>query len=305
MFQRPSGTHLQVINHSRAKFDFQKITQFPPPYTISFIQEIIDSASNSIPDDTVRLMPHLSGRFETNLDGHFDALNDLRNFRSAIEKIEHELRTGLGIILGYACMLDTGELGSTTNCQKRALKSILNSTEGLRSLIDKLSTYGAIYGGNFARINVDIGEVLNGIVEQFQANTIMNGIEIKANFFDSPLLISADPVLLSKAIQYLVENAIENSPERGIVWLICSKQDNKAQVTIIDSGDGVGIDEKDIQIQPFFRRDAAHNPVRGKLGLGLGLSKTIIDLFEGRLTIDSQPNMGTMLNLYFNLASPN
>jgi K+-sensing histidine kinase KdpD len=301
MNQRSTGTHLQVINHSRARFDFQKITQFPPPYTITFIQEIIEGATNSIPDETIRTLPHLSGIFDKNLDGHFEALEDLHYFRSSLEKIEHELRSALGIILGYAAMMETGELGNTTNHQNQALKSILSSAEGLRALFEKLSTFSAIYSGNFARINIDLGELIHEIAGQYQENTQVDGIKIKTNICTEPQIVSADPVLLSAAIRYLLENAVENSPEQSIVWLICSEQSNKTQVTIIDSGNGVGIDDKDFQYRPYLSRDDSHVQARGKVGLGLWLAKTIVDIFEGRISIDSRPNLGTMVNLYFPL----
>lgn len=111
---------------------------------------------------------------------------------------------------------------------------------------------------------------------------------------DTPLRpVSADPALLRRVIDNLLENARKYSGPRSIVRL-CARSDG-GELTVEVSDQGIGIDQADLQnvFTPFFRTDRSRARQTGGVGMGLALARRVVEAHGGTIDVESQPGQGT------------
>src|SRR5690606_13371692 len=110
---------------------------------------------------------------------------------------------------------------------------------------------------------------------------------------DSDLYIHADRQRLSQVLLNLLSNAVKYNREGGEVNLICEANDERVRLGVKDTGPGIPPDRMDQLFVPFERLGAEHSGVEGT-GLGLALSKRLVEAMEGTLTVESVPGEGSI-----------
>lgn len=211
----------------------------------------------------------------------------------------HELRTPLNAILGYIQLLEQ----DNTNRQK-GIRVIRRSSEHLSSLIDGLLDISRIETG---RLQLQLGEVrfiefLDQIVDLFRLQAESKGLNFhfKRSVF-LPEIVRADEKRLRQVLINLLSNAIKYTEKGGVEFEIFWKN-GVAQLEIRDTGIGMDSDSLELIFEPFERADATNSLTSG-LGLGLTISRLLVNMMGGDISVKSQLNIGSTFTLKLLLSS--
>ena len=110
-------------------------------------------------------------------------------------------------------------------------------------------------------------------------------------------VISADPNRLASAVENLVSNAIKYTPTDGSVKISAGVEGNEVYIQVSDNGPGIPVDEQEKIFQPFYRGNQGRRFNEG-MGLGLSITRDLVDAHSGRLTLDSKPEQGSSFTIY-------
>ncbi|MBU4078266.1 PAS domain-containing protein [Patescibacteria group bacterium] len=209
----------------------------------------------------------------------------------------HQLRTPLSIIKWSLCMLLDGEIGLLTNEQIEMLDKAQQTNERMIHLINDLLNVARIEEGRFMYQpkTVDMIELLEKIIEPIQALAKNKRVkfEFKKPTDKTSKVIKADIEKLSLAIKNLLENAIFYTSPGGKVILSAGRINNDVLVSVKDSGIGIPKDQQKRVFNKFFRGDNAVRMETEGTGLGLFITKNIIEAHEGKISFESEEGKGT------------
>jgi PAS domain S-box-containing protein len=215
-----------------------------------------------------------------------------------LSRMSHELRTPMNSILGFAQLLEMGDLNSS---QQKGVAHILKSGKHLLNLINEVLDISKIEAGKISISSepVEIKALINEIIEVFIP--IANNRRIKINNLVNKLdtqFVKADKQRLKQVIINLVNNAIKYNHDEGSVWIsleyVMNNLGNIDDIKIIIKDNGMGIAEADLDriFFPFERVGKQDHDIEGT-GLGLAVVKQLIDLMGGTLGVESELGKGS------------
>jgi PAS domain S-box-containing protein len=211
----------------------------------------------------------------------------------------HQLRTPLSTIKWSMSMLKKGDFGKLTKKQNEVIENTSQSNEGLLSLVDDLLNVTHIEEGKYLykTKNTDIREIVTQVVggckSELKAKKIKIEFEKPKNFPET--LLDSDKIKLT--IQNLVDNAIKYSSVNGKINISLKSTDDEIELKIQDYGIGIPKNQQEKIFMEFFRaRNAIKKDGVGS-GLGLFLSKKIVEAHHGRIWFDSEENKGSTFYL--------
>ncbi|WP_022940784.1 response regulator [Psychromonas hadalis] len=216
----------------------------------------------------------------------------------------HELRTPLHGMLGITETLKSGAYGTLTNEQQYQLEIIYNSGHRLAHLVDDLLDYHKMrYGNLYINKNaVDLSSVVHLVLELSKHLLNNKPLRIINQIPDDLALVIADEQRLEQVLYNLIGNAIKYTVEGKII--ICSKViDDKIQVQVIDTGHGIDSAQLDQIFEPLSQATVDSPYYRQGAGLGLSISRQLIELMGGNLYVSSQPQIGTTFSFTLPIAS--
>jgi signal transduction histidine kinase/CheY-like chemotaxis protein/purine-cytosine permease-like protein len=219
-----------------------------------------------------------------------EAANDAKS--RYVAGISHELRTPLNAILGYAQLLEHDP--SLPVRRQPALKVIRRSSEHLADLIESLLDISKIEAGKLEILRAECG--LRDMIEQmtaiFQMQARERGIEFHLEIGTRvPSIVHADARRLRQILMNLLSNAVRYT-ERGHVKFAVHYRNEIATFVVEDTGFGIPAEARERIFEPFVRLENAGPPVHGT-GLGLTISKLLVELLGGDLSFDSEPGNGS------------
>jgi signal transduction histidine kinase/CheY-like chemotaxis protein len=207
--------------------------------------------------------------------------------------LSHELRNPLNAILGYSLILERDT--SIPVKRKDAIKVVRRSAEHLSGLIDGLLDISKIEAGRFEldRQEVRLREFLDQLVDMFRLQAANKGIAFR--FFPAqglPATVYADENRLRQVLINLISNAIKFT-DSGHVTLRIKYRNQVAELLVEDSGIGIHAEDLDRVFRPFER--ARSGPARTTTGTGLGLTitKMLVETMGGEITVTSTPGVGS------------
>ena len=137
---------------------------------------------------------------------------------------------------------------------------------------------------------IDLASLLDEQAQLYGAQSPKHRIEVDID--ERPLLVRGDPNRLAQVLGNLLSNAIKYSPDGGVVELSAERHDRGVRLTVVDEGLGIAPDQQERIFTKFFRGDAAATGITGT-GLGLAVSREIIEAHGGRIGFDSDPGIGS------------
>ena len=210
--------------------------------------------------------------------------------------VSHELKTPLVPILGYVQMLQKEELlGELNEGQKDAVDEIYTSTIKLEKLIGDILTTQKLDLGKlvFNQENINISELLHGLVKEFDPVAIEKKIEISASF-NEDIQIFSDKDRLNQVFSNLIKNAIDYvSPNTGCVIIGMKNDDENVEFFVEDNGLGISDENKKELFKKFYQVDTSSKRKKGGSGLGLAICKGIIEGLGGKIWVESKENVKT------------
>ncbi|NPV77307.1 MAG: GAF domain-containing protein [Anaerolineae bacterium] len=222
-----------------------------------------------------------------------------------IANVSHELRTPMTSIKGYVDVMLMGAAGELSGEQKRFLNIVKTNTERLSVLVNDLLDVSRIDSGrvslNIQSVHVPeiAAEVVADILRRSREESKEISISIDANPDLPP--VNGDPERIRQILDNLVRNAYYYTPQGGRVIVKMSASDHELRVDVTDSG--IGISQKDQRriFERFFRGDDPLVLATAGNGLGLALSKTLIEMHRGRIWFESSGVAGEGATFSFTL----
>ena len=236
-----------------------------------------------------------AGRIDRDNAARAEELMRLRNEFVAV--VSHELRTPLTSIIGYLELMSEGEGGDLTGEQAGYLAIVQRSTNRLADLVGDLLLVAETERGPLAleRVETDLGAIAAHAVEA--ARPAADARSVVVLLENGGGAIHGDPTRLAQMLDNLVSNAIKFTPEGGRVIVRASADGHQAVVEVADTGEGVADGDRDRLFDPFFRsRDANARAVPGT-GLGLTITKAIVDAHGGTIQVEPAPGGGTIFRV--------
>lgn len=228
-------------------------------------------------------------------------VRDITNFRRAqemqntfISVISHELKTPVAIIKGYAETLGRPDAAWEQDVLRENLGVIEDEADRLNLLIQDLLTASKLQAQRGIQLDfddVDLFQLATRSVERFRTQTDKHIItlQVPKNF----PLIQGDGLRLLQVIDNLIGNAIKYSPAGGTITVGGKYDVNSVTLYVSDEGVGLSNEDRKRVFERFFRVDGRLSRTAQGTGLGLYLSKAIIDAHEGLIDVESQPGQGS------------
>lgn len=220
-----------------------------------------------------------------------------------LSTISHELRTPLHAITGYENILSMTEL---TEKQAKYCKQINIGAQNLLEIINEILDFSAFESGKFKIKNAmfSVSEILYDICNMFKHSAEKKDIELSCNLDDDvPKSIYSDITRLRQTIVNLVSNAIKFTENGSVeIRVSVSKQTNysspgKLLISVKDTGIGIERNQYQKIFSPFYQVDGSVNRSYGGTGIGLAMSKNIIELMGGHISIDSHAGRGSTFTI--------
>ncbi len=221
-------------------------------------------------------------------------LEALANLGSATAMIAHELNNLLTPLMNYAELaLKNPEDRILTT---RSLRKTARNCRQVAKVIDGILSMAK--AGSVMRVETPLLQLLDGVFDCLCRDFKKDGItvEIKVN---EDLKVWAVPVQLQQALMNLILNAREAMiPRGGKLTIAAREKDENIQIKISDTGSGIDKSEMKNIFDSFFttkqKKDSGHT---SGTGLGLALCKKVIEIHNGTITVDSQPDYGTTFTI--------
>ncbi len=214
-----------------------------------------------------------------------------------LSMVSHELRTPLTTIQGYISFLRTEKLGTLNTQQKECLKISEETADTLNRLIEELLDMSKIETGEFKvkLTSVDMREIISKAITSLKIFADEKGITLENNLPKELPLARADKERILQVVTNLLENAIKFNQEGGKVSINVdfSATNDREIFSIIDTGIGIPQDSLDKIFDKFYQVDSSGKRRYGGCGLGLNISKNIIELHQGKIWAQSKIGMGS------------
>src|SRR5262245_17025112 len=218
-----------------------------------------------------------------------------------LAKVSHEVRTPLNSIIGFAELMLQERFGPISNRRyKGYVEDIHQSGFYALSLLNDLLDISKIEAGKF-ELNftaVDVGEIVEDCVASLQPLAKRARIVLRTSLAPDLPTAVADPRRLKQVLLNLLTNAIKFTNEGGQVIVSGSMVDGELRLRVRDNGVGMTKDEIAFAMQPFHQLDTAPRKQTGT-GLGLPVTKALVDANRARLVLTSEPQVGTSADVIF------
>ena len=218
-----------------------------------------------------------------------------------LAKVSHEVRTPLNSIIGFAELMLQERLGPIGNARYAGyIEDIHHSGLYALSLLNDLLDISKIEAGKF-ELNftaVDVPELVEDCVNSLQPLAKRARLVLRTSFAPDLPAIVADPRRLKQILLNLLTNAIKFTKEGGQVIVSGTLVDGELRLRVGDNGVGMTKDEIAFAMQPFHQLDTAPRKQMGT-GLGLPVTKALVDANRARLVLTSEPGVGTSADVIF------
>jgi signal transduction histidine kinase len=215
--------------------------------------------------------------------------------------LSHELRTALNAMLGHAQLLQLGNLDEES---ARSVEKILSAGWHVTGLLDEVPDVVAAETGGHASVKVervDLAPLLAELTYLVQPLARDRDIEIELAATPFGAVARADRRRLTQVILNLLSNAIKHNHEAGRVEVAAEVCESFVRVVIADTGPGITRERLGDLFAPFERLASENGGVGGS-GIGLALSRRLVELMEGTLEVESEPGEGAVFTVELPLA---
>lgn len=217
--------------------------------------------------------------------------------RRYADDVAHELRTPINRLqLGAEVALRE----ANDDAYREALESTLEECMHLGRMVTSLLFLARVENGQarLAPFAMNVAERLEKIRAFFEVNAAEAEIDFSVAC-DEGLSIMADPTLFQRAVSNVLSNAFAHTPRGGRITVRAKAEETGIVVEVADTGEGIAPEHQARIFDRFYRGDQARVTVSGRVGLGLAITKSIVELHQGHVSLQSKPGTGTTVFLHF------
>lgn len=216
-----------------------------------------------------------------------------------LANMSHELRTPLNSIIGFSRVILKGIDGPINADQEEDLTSIYNNGQHLLRLINEILDMAKIEAGKLvlAFDQVDLTAALHASLDTFRSLAQEKGLELYVHIEPDLPSIEADAVRLQQILNNLLSNAVKYT-DVGAVSLSAKQEGaNHVRITVQDSGIGISQKDFDKLFAAFEQVDSSTTRAAGGTGLGLPITKWLVNMHQGTIAVESQVNRGSTFHV--------
>lgn len=269
------------------------------------ISELNHNLQDRVNSVTVQLQKRNYELEQANVD--LKSLDKMKDQLIAITS--HELRTPASNVQNYLWMTLTKPDPATILApkEKERLQRALNAVQRLIRLINDILDVSKIEGGKLEikLQSVHYEDVVRSVIEDFTIKVQQNRLRLSVEKVPGTApAIMADPLRLKEVLDNLIGNAIKYT-DHGSVHVVISQSGDMIQIAVQDTGRGIQKEHLQSLFKKFYREDAslsASNPQTGGTGLGLYITKALVELMRGEITVKSESGRGSVFTVSFPVA---
>jgi two-component system cell cycle sensor histidine kinase PleC len=234
---------------------------------------------------------------ENGLEKAHEELKDLATELKRVARVKseflanmsHELRTPLNSINGFSEVLYDETFGPLNEKQKKYVNNVLTSGKHLLLLINQILDMAKVEAGKMKltlsslQIQNLLHEISLLVADMVDKKKLQMSLEIPDDLSN----IEADELRLKEIIFNLLSNAIKFTPEGGKIGMRAKNAGSEIEIVVWDTGVGVAPENMEKIFEGFFRVDTPYSRVTEGTGLGLPLSKKLVELHGGKLSVES------------------
>ncbi|MEO1053214.1 MAG: HAMP domain-containing sensor histidine kinase [Bacteroidota bacterium] len=228
--------------------------------------------------------------------GNIENLKSMENLRrELVGNVSHDLRTPLAVIHGYIETLMMKKDSISQEEQEKYLKTIMESTERLKTLVNELFELSKLEAKQITpnKEPFFINELIQDIAQKYQIIARKKEIVVKADIKEDIPLVHADVGLIERVMQNLIDNAIKYTPKGGMIIIETDDRDQNVEIKVSDTGPGIPAEQIPFIFDRYHIGDKRISLDKNSTGLGLAIVKKILEIHDATINLKSKLNQGT------------
>jgi PAS domain S-box-containing protein len=223
-----------------------------------------------------------------------------------LANMSHELRTPLNSIIGFSDVMLEGDLGELPPKQDHCLQYISNSGKHLLNLINEILDIAKVEAGmmELSPEKICIEPLIVEMVGTMQPLSKKKHLTVSVQKDKDVNILMADVAKLKQIMYNLLGNAIKFTPEGGKINIRISIVENMVRISIIDTGIGISVEDQKKLFRPFTQLDSSYGRKYQGTGLGLALTKELVELHRGRIWVESEVGKGSKFSFDIPIVQP-
>jgi PAS domain S-box-containing protein len=235
-------------------------------------------------------------RMELSLQQQVEQQKELNRLKGdLVNAVSHELRTPLTSIFGYAEFLEDGIAGRLNAEQQGFVDQIQEGARHLERLVDDLLDFARLEAGTFklALHRADLAQKSREVVESLRPQARARDLTLSVEAPERPVMYRCDAGRIGQVIMNLVGNAIKFTPPGGRIKLKLTTGPREIRVAVRDTGIGIAPEHQQALFEKFYQVDSSMTRERGGAGLGLSISKALVEAHGGTIGLESELGAGS------------
>ena len=225
-----------------------------------------------------------------------DAAN--RHKSAFLAQMSHELRTPLNAVIGFSTSLRAQYFGPLNDKQREYVNYILSSGQHLLSLINDLLDLSKIEAGRMelALESVEVAGLVDSSIELLRMRAQQKGVDIDVDVDERARVVRGDGRKLKQVVLNLLSNAVKYTPAGGHVDVRADRVDaplEGVRIQVRDTGPGIPPEHAGRLFEEFGQLPGDDRTIAEGTGLGLAVSRRLVELHGGRIGVDSSPGRGS------------
>jgi signal transduction histidine kinase len=215
--------------------------------------------------------------------------------KNLVADVAHELRTPLTNLRGYLEALSDGVIEPDAE----TIRTLDEEASLLSRLVDDLQELSIAEAGQLKLVcqPEDVTELINQVVNSVQAQATNRGVSITVEPSDSLPLINVDAHRIRQILRNLLNNAIFHTPKEGNITIAIRQKDDFIEIAVTDTGEGIPPDSLPSIFERFYRVDKSRSRATGGTGLGLTITKRLVEAHGGSISVHSELGKGSCFTL--------
>jgi len=213
-----------------------------------------------------------------------------------LANMSHELRTPLNSVIGFSGVLKKEFYGKLNEKQSEYVRYIEESGKHLLGLINDILDLSKVEAGKMKleAAPVALKDVIQASVTMLTERALKNGVQLSVEIGpEVEETIEADERKMKQILFNLLSNAVKFTPEGGSVTLAASKEDDAVRICVSDTGIGIKVEDMSKLFSEFTQLESTYTKKYEGTGLGLALTKKLVELHGGRIWVESEEGKGS------------